>query len=190
MELGELKNKWKELDKHVKAQDEKIRELTDQIIANKVKSPLVMLRRHCVVAAIFVPFMLPFFFWVYNYVGLNCPEWQKMLLYALTWLFVVFTFMRELYLYFDLKPINIGRETALEALKRIIQFRKHYNRGVLIDMVIGGVLMLVMLSSFDIAFLAGGLIGLIGGGIVGAKMYKKYIVAIDEMEQSLREWTE
>ena len=38
MELGELKNKWKELDKHVKAQDEKIRELTDQIIANKVKS--------------------------------------------------------------------------------------------------------------------------------------------------------
>ena len=30
MELEELKNKWKELDKHVKAQDEKIRELTER----------------------------------------------------------------------------------------------------------------------------------------------------------------
>ena len=39
MELEELKNKWKSLDKHVKAQDEKIRELTDQVTANKVKSP-------------------------------------------------------------------------------------------------------------------------------------------------------
>ena len=65
MELEELKNKWKELDKHVKFQDEKIRELTDQVISNKVKSPLAMLRRHCLVSVCFIPFLLPFFFWAF-----------------------------------------------------------------------------------------------------------------------------
>ena len=40
MELDELKNRWKQLDNHVKSQDEKIRQLTDQVIASKVKSHL------------------------------------------------------------------------------------------------------------------------------------------------------
>ena len=87
MELDELKNKWRQLDEHVKSQDEKIRQLTDQVIAGKVKSPLTTLRRHCIIAAVAVPFLLPFFFWTYSFVGLTCGETQKTLLYALTCLF-------------------------------------------------------------------------------------------------------
>ena len=189
MELEELKNKWKELDNYVKSQDEKIRELSDQVISNKVKSPSAMLRRHCVISVCFIPFLLPFFFWAYGFVGLNCPEWQKMLLYMLTWAFVVYCFALEIHFIFDLKDINVGRETALQAIKRIIQFRKHYKNGVLIAAVMGGVLMLVMLSSFNSAFLTGGIVGLIIGSIFGAKMYKKYINAINEIEQALQEWT-
>lgn len=189
MELEELKNKWKELDKHVKAQDEKIKELTDQVTANKVKSPLAMLRRHCLVSAIFVPFLLPFFFWIYGFVGLNSPEWQKMLLYVLTWLFVGFIFVREIYLYLDLKPINVGRETALEAMKRVIKFRKHYNGGVLIAMVMGMAMLLVMFICIgNPSFIVGGLVGAVIGGIFGAKLYRKYIDAVDEMEKTLSEW--
>lgn len=188
MELDELKSKWKELDKHVNAQDEKIRELTDLVITNKVKFPLAMLRRHCLVSVCFIPFLLPFFFWAYDFVGLNCPEWQKMLLYVLTWVFVVYCFAREVYFIFDLKDINIGRESAMEALKRIIKFRKHYNNGVLIAAVIGAVFIWVMLCSFDSVFLLGGFVGLIIGSIFANKMYKKYILAINEMEQALQEW--
>jgi hypothetical protein len=188
MELEELKNKWKELDKHVKAQDEKIKELTDQVTANKVKSPLAMLRRHCLVSAIFVPFLLPFFFWCYSVSELNCPEWQKMLLYVLTWVFVGFIFVRELYLYFELKSINVGRETALEAMKRVIKFRKHYNGGVLIALVMGMAMLLVMFSSIDVSFAVSGTVGAVIGGIFGAKLYRKYIDAVDEMEKTLSEW--
>ena len=71
MELEDLKNKWNALDNHIKVQDEKIRQLTDQVISGKVKSPLATLRRHCIIAVIFVPFMLPFFFWAYDFVGLT-----------------------------------------------------------------------------------------------------------------------
>lgn len=190
MELEELKNKWKELDKHVKFQDEKIRELTDQVISNKVKSPLAMLRRHCLVSVCFIPFLLPFFFWAYDFVGLNCPEWQKMLLYVLTWVFVVYCFAREVYFIFDLKDINVGRESALEALKRIIKFRKHYNNGVLTAAVIGCIFVLVMFGSFNSAFFTGGIVGFIIGSIFAHKMYKKYILAINEMEQALQEWVD
>lgn len=188
MEFEELKNKWKQLDEHVKAQDDKIRELTDQIIAGKVKSPLTVLKRHCVIAAVFVPFMLPFFFWSYSFVGLDCPEWQKILLYVLTWVFVVFTFARELYFVFDLKKINVGRDSAIESLRQTIRFRKHYHYGVLIDLVIGLVFVMVMCCSFNREFLYGGMVGGAIGAALGYKMFKYYERTIDELESSLREW--
>lgn len=190
MELDELKNKWKQLDEHVKAQDEKIRELTDSIISGKVKSPLTRLKTHCVISVIVIPFLLPFFFWTYSYMGLNCPGWQKTLLYILTWVFVVFTFVREIYFIYDLRRINVDRETAIESLKRTIKFRKHYHWGVMIDLVIGCVLLLVMMCSFNIEFVSGGIVGCIVGGIIGSKMFRYYVRLINELESAFREWDE
>lgn len=190
MELEELKNKWKQLDEHVKAQDDKIRELRDQVVKGKVKSPLMTLKRHCIIAAVFVPFLLPFFFWAYDFVGLNCPEWQKNLLYALTWIFVLFTFAREIYFIQELKRINVGRDTAVEALRQTILFRKHYHRGVLIDLILGMILIFVMICSFNKEFIYGGIVGFIIGGCIGYKMYCYYNRAIDELEAAFHEWIE
>lgn len=190
MELDELKNKWKALDEHVKAQDKKINQLTDQIISGKVKSPLDTLRRHCIIAAIFVPLMLPFFFWTYDFVGLTCGESQKQLLYALTWLFVGFTFVREVYFIFDLKGINISKATAVESLQRTIRFRNHYKWGVTIDLIIGMVFLAVVFTSMNQMFMFGGIVGGVIGSLVGIKMYRFYNRTINNLESALREWNE
>lgn len=190
MELDELKNKWKALDEHIKSQDNKIQHLTDQIIAGKVKSPLDTLRRHCIIAAIFVPFMLSFFFWTYDFVGLTCGESQKLLLYTLTWLFVGFTFVREVYFIFDLKDINISKATAVESLQQTIRFRKHYKWGVTIDLIIGIVFLAVVFTSMNQMFMFGGIVGGIIGSLVGIKMYRFYNRTINNLESALREWNE
>lgn len=190
MELNELKNKWKALDEHVKAQDKRITQLTDQIISGKVKSPLDTLRRHCIIAAIFVPFMLPFFFWAYDFVGLTCGESQKQLLYVLTWLFVGFTFVREVYFVIDLKGINISKATAIESLQRTIKFRKHYKWGVTIDLFIGIAFIATAFASMNEEFMYGGIVGGIIGSVVGAKMYRFYNRTINKLESALSEWNE
>lgn len=190
MELEELKTKWKQLDEHVKAQDEKIRELTDSIIEGKAKSPLTALKRHCIVAAIFVPFLLPFFFWTYDFIGLNCPGWHKILLHILTWLFVGFTFVRELYFIYDLKRINISRETATSALRNTIRFRKHFYYGLIIDAILGIVFLSVLWCSIDSRFIFSGIVGGIVGGLIGMKMFRYYVRTIDTLETALREWNE
>ncbi len=190
MELDELKNKWKQLDDHIKSQDEKIQRLTDQVIAGKVKSPLTTLRRHCLIGAIFVPFMLPFFFWAYSFVGLTCGESQKLLLYTLTWIFVGFTFVRELYFVFELKKINMSKASAIESLKRTIKFRQHYKWGVTIDLFIGIAFLIVVFASMNEQFMYGGIIGGVIGGVVGAKMWRFYNRTINNLESALREWNE
>lgn len=190
MELDELKNKWKQLDDHIKSQDEKIQRLTDQVIAGKVKSPLTTLRRHCLIGAIFVPFMLPFFFWAYSFVGLTCGESQKLLLYTLTWIFVGFTFVRELYFVFELKKINMSKASAIESLKRTIKFRQHYKWGVTIDLFIGIAFIVVAFASMNEQFMYGGIVGGGIGGIVGAKMWRFYNRTINNLESALREWNE
>lgn len=190
MELNELKNKWKQLDDHIKSQDEKIQRLTDQVIAGKVKSPLTTLRRHCLIGAIFVPFMLPFFFWAYSFVGLTCGESQKLLLYTLTWIFVGFTFVRELYFVFELKKINMSKASAIESLKRTIKFRQHYKWGVTIDLFIGIAFIVVAFASMNEQFMYGGIVGGVIGGIVGAKMWRFYNRTINNLESALREWNE
>lgn len=188
MELEELKNRWKNLDNHIKEQDKKIKQLTDQIIAGKVKSPLQTLRIHCIIAAIIVPFLLPFFFWAYNFDGLTCADWQKSLLYALTLLFVGFTFARELYFIYDLSKINICKDTAIESLRRTIKFRHHYKWGVLIGLIIGITLIIVVFSSLNKEFMYGGIIGIIFGGFFGAKLYCFYNRTINSLESALLEW--
>lgn len=190
MELDELKNRWKSLDNHIKEQDKKIKQLTDQIIAGKVKSPLQTLRMHCIIAAIFVPFMLPLFFLTYEFVGLNCPEWQKTLLYAITFLFVGFTFARELYFIYDLSKIDINRETAPESLHRTIKFRRHYKWGVLIDLIIGIAFITVAFSALNKEFMYGGFIGGIVGGFIGTKLYRFYNRTINTLESALLEWND
>ncbi len=190
MELDELKNKWKQLDEHIKVQDVKIKELTDQIMQGKVKSPLETLKRHCIISAILVPFLLPFFFFAYDFVGLNCPNWQKILLHTLTIVFVVFTFLRELWFIYDLKHINISKKSAVESLKQAIKFRKHYHWGVTIDIIIGLIFIIVIMYSFNNELILGGIIGLIIGSIIGYKMYRYYIHTIDELETALLEWSE
>lgn len=189
MELEELKNKWKQLDEHVKAQDDKIRELTDRIMAGKVKSPLMLLRRHCIIAAIFVPFMLPFFFCVFYFIGLECAVWQRVLLYILTWAFVLFTFARELYFINDLKHINIGRETALESLKRTIRFRKHFHWWLVADAILGFIFLTTFISCIGFKYIVGGAVGGVIGGMIGYRIYRKEIHAINDLEIALREWT-
>ena len=190
MELDELKNKWKQLDNHVKSQDEKIRQLTDQVIAGKVKSPLTTLRRHCIIAAFFVPFLAPFFFWAFNFVGLTCGESQKILLYALTLLFVVFTYFREIFFVIELKKINVSKDSAIESLKRTIRFRQQYKWGVTIDLLIGIAFITVAFASLNQEFMMGGIIGGIIGGLVGAKMWRFYNRTINDLESALREWNE
>ena len=190
MELDELKNKWKQLDDHVKSQDEKIRQLTDQVISGKVKSPLNTLRRHCIIAAIFVPFMAPFFFWAYDFVGLTCGETQKMLLYALTLLFVGFTYFRELFFVIELKKIDVNKASAIESLKRTLRFRQYYKWGVTIDLFICIAFILVAFASMNEQFMYGGIVGGIIGGIVGAKMWRFYNRTINDLESALRKWNE
>lgn len=190
MELEELKDKWKQLDEHVKIQDEKIHKLINLVAENKVKSPLATMKRHCIIAVIFVPLMLPYFFWMYDFVGLECAEWQKILLYVLTWVFIVFTFVREIYFIIDLKRINVGEDTAVEALRRVVQFRKHYHWGVVIDLILGISLYIVMACSFNEALIIPGLIGVLVGGIVGCKIYRYYERIINEMETALHDWIE
>lgn len=190
MELEELKNKWRQLDKHVKAQDEKIRELTDQVIAGKVKSPLSTLRTHSIISVIVIPLLLPFFLVIFDFLGVSCPEWHEKLLYALTWVFVVSLFIRELIFIIDLKQINVARETALESLARTIKFRKHYQWGVLIELFIGMAFVIVMMSAFNREFLYGGILGFVIGVIFGGKLYNYYVNKIKELETALNEWTE
>ena len=190
MELEDLKNKWNALDNHIKVQDEKIRQLTDQVISGKVKSPLATLRRHCIIAVIFVPFMLPFFFWAYDFVGLTCEEWHKELLYDLTLLFVGFTFIREIFFVLELKKINVSKDSAIEALKRTLKFRQHYKLGVLIDLFIGIAFLLTAFTAMNQQFAIGGIVGGIIGGIVGAKMWRFYNRTINDLESALREWNE
>lgn len=189
MELEELKNKWKQLDEHVKIQDDKIRELTDQIVAGKVKSPLMLLRRHCIIAAIFVPFMLPFFFGAYYFIGLECTEWLRILLYILTSAFVLFTFAREMYFIYDLKHINIGRETALESIKRTIRFRKHFHWWLVADAILGFVFIAVFIACIGFKHILGASIGGLIGGTIGYMIYRKEIRAISDLESALSEWT-
>ena len=188
MELDELKNRWKQLDNHVKSQDEKIRQLTDQVIASKVKSPLNTLRQHCIIAAVVVPFLLPFFFWAYDYVGLTCPEWQKTILYALTILFIGFTLVRELYFIYDLSKIDICKDSAIESLQRTIKFRRHYKWGVLIDLIIGIAFITVAFSALNKEFMYGVFIGGIVGGFIGTKLYRFYNRTINDLESALVEW--
>ena len=190
MELDELKNKWKQLDDHVKSQDEKIRQLTDQVISGKVKSPLNTLRRHCIIAAIFVPFMAPFFLWAYDFVGLTCGDTQKMLLYALTLLFVGFTYFRELFFVIELKKIDVNKASAIESLKRTLRFRQYYKWGVIIDLFIGIAFLLVAFASMNEQFMYGGIVGGFIGGIGGAKMWKFYNRTINDLESALHEWNE
>ena len=190
MELDELKNRWKQLDNHVKSQDEKIRQLTDQVIAGKVKSPLTTLRRHCIIAAVAVPFLLPFFFWTYSFVGLTCGETQKTLLYALTCLFVSFIFFRELFFVIELKKINVSKTSAIESLKRTIRFRQQYKWGVVIGLFLGIAFLMVDFASMNEQFMYGGIVGGVIGGIVGAKMWRFYNRTINNLESALREWNE
>ena len=190
MELEDLKNKWNALDNHVKVQDEKIRQLTDQIIAGKVESPLATLRRHCIIAAVFVPFMLPFFFWAYSFVGLTCGEDQKTLLYILTCLFVGFTYFRELFFVFELKKIDVNKTSAIESLKRTLKFRQYYKWGVIIDIYIGIAFLVVAFASMNQEFMMGGIVGGIIGGLIGIKMWKFYNRTINDLESALREWYE
>lgn len=190
MELDELKNKWKQLDNHIKSQDEKIRQLTDQVIAGKVKSPLTTLRRHCIIAAIFVPFLLPFFFWSYDFVGLTCSESQKMLLHILTYLFVGFIYFRELFYVIELKKINVSKTSAIESLKRTIRFRQQYKWGVIIGLFLGIAFLIVDFASMNEQFMYGGIIGGVIGGFVGAKMWRFYNRTINDLESALREWDE
>lgn len=189
MELEELKNKWKSLDKHVKAQDEKIRVLTDQVIAGKVKSPLSTLRTHCIISVIVIPLLLPFFLGVFDFLGVSSPGWHEKLLYALTWVFVISLFIRELIFIIDLKQINVARETALESLARTIKFRKHYQWGVLIELFIGMAFVIVMMSALNREFLYGGILGVVIGAIFGSKQYNYYVNKIKELETALNEWT-
>lgn len=189
MELEELKNKWKQLDEHVKAKDDKIRELTDRIMAGKVKSPLMLLRRHCIIAAIFIPFLLPFFFGAFYFIGLECAEWQRTLLYILAWAFVLFSFARELYFINDLKHINIGRETALESLKRTIRFRKHFHWWLVADVILGFMFIATFISCIGLKHIVGGAIGGVIGGMIGYRIYRKEVHAINDLESALREWT-
>jgi hypothetical protein len=190
MELDELKNRWKQLDNHVKSQDEKIRQLTDQVIAGKVKSPLTTLRRHCIIAAVAVPFLLPFFFWTYSFVGLTCGETQKTLLYALTYLFVSFIFFRELFFVIELKKINVSKTSAIESLKRTIRFRQQYKWGVVIGLFLGIAFLMVDFASMNQEFMIGGIFGGIIGGFLGAKMWRFYNRTINDLESALREWNE
>lgn len=190
MELDELKNKWKQLDNHIKSQDEKIRQLTDQVIAGKVKTPLTTLRRHCIIAAVAVPFMLPFFFWAYNFVGLTCGETQKMLLYALTCLFVSFIYFRELFFVIELKKINVSKSSAIESLKRTIRFRQQYKWGVIIGIFLGIAFLMVAFASMNQEFIIGGIVGGVIGGGLGAKMWRFYNRTINDLESALREWKE
>ncbi len=188
MELEELKNRWKNLDNHIKEQDKKIKQLTDQIIAGKVKSPLQTLRIHCIISAIIVPFLLPFFFWAYNFVGLTCADWQKSLLYALTLLFVGFSFARELYFIYDLSKIDICKDTVIESLRHTIKFRRHYKWGVFIDLIIGIAFIIVAFSALNKEFMYGGIVGGIFGGFLGAKLYRFYNRTINALESALLEW--
>ena len=190
MELEELINKWKSLDKHIKVQDEKIRILTDQIVAGKIKSSLSTLHTHCIISIIIIPLLLPFFFGIYDFVGFDCPAWHEKLLYVLTWVFIVSLFIRELLFIIDLKQINVARETALESLARTIKFRKHYQWGVLIELFIGMAFVIVMMSAFNREFLYGGILGLVIGAIFGGKLYNYYVKKIKELETALNEWTE
>ncbi|MBQ7942237.1 MAG: hypothetical protein IJ328_07535 [Muribaculaceae bacterium] len=188
MDLDELKNKWKQLDEHVKAQDDKIRELTDQVMAGKAKSPLKRLKRHCLIGAVLVPLMLPYFLWCYEFIGLECSEWMEKTLYVMTWVFIMFTWVREIYLYMDLSRINVSRVTVVEALRGTIRFRKHYHYGVLIDLILGMITIVLMLLCFNKNLMIGGMIGGLIGGAIGFKLFRYYERKIDELESSLKEW--
>lgn len=190
MELEELKNKWRQLDKHVKAQDEKIRELTDQVMSGKVRTKLNTLLRHCRISVVVIPFLLPLFVMCYNFVGFDCPEWHRIFLYVVSVVFVLFVFIRELWFIYDLKQINVSRDSALVALNNTVRFRKHYQWGVLVAMILAVVLLASMLSAFNSVFQVGCIVGIVVGGIVGFRLYRYYKKIIDELETALREWSD
>lgn len=188
MEIDDIKNKWRQLDEHVKVQDEKIRELTDAVVAGKVKSPLHTLRRHCLFGVVLVPLLLPFFFWAYSFVGLQGTESEKMLLRVMTVVFVAFTWIREIVLYVVLGRINVSRDSVLTSLRETIRFRKLYHYGVSIDLVLGLITLMLMFYCMNTAFIVGGIVGGIFGGAIGVRMYRYYKRKINELESSLLEW--
>ena len=188
MEIDDIRNKWRQLDEHVKVQDEKIRELTDAVVAGKVKSPLSTLRRHCLLGIVLEPLMLPFFFWAYSFVGLQGTDSVKMLLRVMTIVFIGFTWIREIVLYVVLGRINVSRDSVLTSLRETIRFRKLYHYGVSIDLVLGLITVMLMFYCMNTAFIVGGIMGGVLGGIVGARLYRYYKRKIDELESSLQEW--